>query len=102
MDRFTTGPSRCGAPSSPPAGERKRKSDRMHLLMEMREFSREHGDILSRYHRYTPGDLDRLAGECRRLQEEACRQGACGTAGELAELEYVIGRAKEMREKRGE
>lgn len=67
--------------------------------MEIREFSSEYREILGRYHRYTPGDLDRIYAECRRLQEEACRQGACGTAGELAELEYLIGRAREMREK---
>ncbi|KAF5031778.1 hypothetical protein DSECCO2_624230 [anaerobic digester metagenome] len=47
-------------------------------------------------------DLNRIEQECWRLHDEACSRGACGTAGELAELEYLIGRAKEMKVKRME
>jgi hypothetical protein len=73
------------------------RKDRMQLLTEITAFVREHGDILARYHTYTMDDLDRIEQERRRLQEEACRRGACGTAGELVELEYLIARAKAMK-----
>jgi hypothetical protein len=47
-------------------------------------------------------DLKQIEGECWRLHDEACSRGACGSAGELVELEYLIGRAKEMIAKRME
>ncbi len=72
----------------------------MALLSEIHTFVREHADILARYHKYTMDDLDRIEAECWRLHDEACGRGACGTAGELLELEYLIGRAKEMKAKR--
>jgi hypothetical protein len=71
----------------------------MDLLAEIRAFTGKYGDILARYHTYTPGDLNRIEQECWRLHDEACSRGACGTAGELVELEYLISRAKEMRTK---
>ncbi|MDN7025523.1 hypothetical protein FGU65_11590 [Methanoculleus sp. FWC-SCC1] len=76
-----------------------RETDRMELLAEIAAFVREHGDILARYHTYTPDDLERIEQERCRLQEEACRRGACGTAGELVELEYLIARATAMQAK---
>ncbi len=75
------------------------ETDRMHLLTEIAAFVREHGDILARYHRYTMDEIDRVEQERLRLQEEACRRGACGTAGELVELEFLIARAKAMKAK---
>ncbi len=94
MDRTTSRPARC-ATGSP-------KGDRLALLEEIAAFVREHADILARYHIHTMADLNRIEQECWRLHDEACSRGACGTAGELAELEYLIGRAKEMKVKRME
>jgi hypothetical protein len=74
----------------------------MDLIREIAAFTAEYGDILARYHTYTMADLNRIEQECWRLHDEACSRGACGTAGELAELEYLIGRAKEMKAKRME
>jgi len=74
----------------------------MALLKEIAAFTREHGDILARYHLHTMDDLKRIEEECWRLHDEACGRGACGSAGELVELEYLIGRAKEMKAKRME
>lgn len=76
------------------------KRDRMALLEEIVAFMREHEDILARYHTCTMADLNRIEEECWRLYNEACGRGACGSARELLELEYLIGRAKEMRAKR--
>lgn len=76
-----------------------RETDRMEILAEIAAFVREHEDILARYHTYTMDDLERIEQERRRLQEEACCRGACGTAGELVELEYLIARATAMRAK---
>jgi len=45
-------------------------------------------------------ELDRIEGECRRLQDEARRKEAWGIADELARLEYLIDRAKAMKAKR--
>jgi hypothetical protein len=45
-------------------------------------------------------ELDRIEEECRGLHDEACSRGACGTAGELVELEYLIGQAKAMKARR--
>lgn len=93
MDRTTSGACRCTTGSQVP------KADRMALLEEIAAFVREHGDILARYHRHSMDDLNRIEQECWRLHDEACSRGACGSAGELAELEYLIGRAKEMKAK---
>jgi hypothetical protein len=68
--------------------------------MEITAFTREYGDILARYHVHTMDDLDRIEEECRRLHEEACCRGVCGTAGELVQLGYIIGRAKMMKAER--
>ncbi|MFW5638911.1 MAG: hypothetical protein ACOCG4_06610 [Methanoculleus sp.] len=93
MDRTTFRTRRCA--TTPPAP----REDRMALLSEIHAFVREYADILARYHKYTMADLDRIEEECWRLHDEACSRGACGTAGELVELEYLIGRAKEMKAK---
>jgi hypothetical protein len=74
----------------------------MALLEEIRAFVARYADILARYHTYTMADLTRIEQECWRLHDEACSRDACGTAGELVELEYLIGRAKEMKAKRME
>ncbi|WP_332449754.1 hypothetical protein [Methanoculleus sp.] len=96
MDRTTSRADRCGTGSPVPKG------DRMALLKEIAAFTREHGDILARYHLNTMDDLNRIEQECWRLHDEACSRGACGSAGELVELEYLIGRAKEMRARMGD
>ena len=96
MERTTSGAGRCTAGSPAP------KADRMALLAEIAAFVREHGDILARYHLHSMEDLNRIEQECWRLHDEACSRGACGTAGELVELEYLIARAKEMKAKRME
>jgi hypothetical protein len=96
MDRTTSRADRCGTGSPTP------KRDRMTLLKEIATFTHEHGDILARYHLHTMDDLNRIEQECWRLHDEACNRGACGSAGELVELEYLIGRAKEMKAKRME
>jgi hypothetical protein len=93
MGRDSQGATRCTA-GTPAHG-----ADRRALLGEISAFTRKYGDILARYHRYTTEELEQLGQECRRLHDEACSRGACGSAGELAELEYLIGRAKEMRAK---
>lgn len=74
----------------------------MALLEKIAAFVCEHGDILARYHLYSMDDLKRIEQECWSLHDEACSRGACGSAGELVELEYLIGRAKEMKAKRME
>jgi hypothetical protein len=74
----------------------------MALLEEIRAFVARYADILARYHTYSMDDLNRIEQECWRLHDEACGRGACGSAGELVELEYLIGRAKEMKAKRME
>ncbi|MDV2481917.1 hypothetical protein F8E02_07815 [Methanoculleus sp. Wushi-C6] len=79
--------------------ERTARTGRMDLLREIDAFTDEYGDILARYHTYTMGDLNRIEQECHRLHDEACSRGACGTAGGLVKLEYLICRAKEMRAK---
>lgn len=96
MDRTTTRADRCVMGSLAPKG------DRMALLADIAAFVREHAEILARYHLHTMDDLNRIEQECWRLHDEACSRGACGSAGELVELEYLIGRAKEMRAKRME
>jgi len=96
MDRTVSRADRCGTGSPAPKG------DRMALLKEIAAFTQEHGDILARYHLHTMDDLNRIEQECWRLHDEACSRGACGSAGELVELEYLIGRAKEMKAKRME
>jgi len=93
MERDSQGTTRCTA--GPPAP----RGDRRALLGEISAFTRKYGDILARYHRYTAEELGQLEQECRRLHDEACSRGACGSAGELAELEYLIGHAKELRAK---
>lgn len=93
MERTTPGTGRCGTGTPGQAG----RTDRMALIREIEAFTAEHGDIHARYHTYTMADLNRIEQECWRLHDEACSRGACGTAGELVELEYLIGRAKEMR-----
>jgi hypothetical protein len=98
MERTTSGAGRCTAGSP----DRTARADRMALLEEIAAFVREHGEILARYHRYSMDDLNRIEQECWRLHDEACSRGACGTAGGLVELEYLIGRAKEMKAKRME
>ena len=80
-----------------PIAARKRQRD---IIEEIAAFSDEYGSILARYHKYTMDDLDRIEEECLRLHGEACGRGACGSAGELLEVEYLIGRAKEMKAKR--
>jgi len=42
-------------------------------------------------------ELKQIEQECWTLHDKACSMGACGSAGELSELEYLIARAKEMR-----
>jgi len=79
-----------------------RSPDRMDLLAEIATFTQEYGDILARYHTYTMDDLNRIEQECWRLHNEACSRGACGSFGVFVELEYLIGRAKEMKAKRME
>ncbi|NLB01326.1 MAG: hypothetical protein GX837_10315 [Methanomicrobiales archaeon] len=96
MDHTTSRPGRCAA--GPPG----HKGDRLALLEEIAAFVNEHRDIFARYHLYTMADLNRIEQECWRLHDEACSRGACGSVGELVELEYLIGRAKEMRAMRGE
>lgn len=94
MEHTTSGRDRCiNTAGSPPP-------DRMALLKEINAFVREYGDILARYHIHSMDDLDRIEQECRRLREEACCRGACGAAGELVELEYLIGQAKAMKARR--
>jgi len=94
MDHITSRQDRCAI--EPPAP----RADRLPLLNEITAFVQEYGDILARYHKYTIDDLDRIEEECLRLHGEACGRGACGSAGELLEVEYLIGRAKEMKAKR--
>ena len=94
MDRTTSRANRCAAGSPAP--------DRMALLADIAAFTRKHGDILARYHTHTMDDLRQIEEECWRLHDEACSRGACGSAGELVELEYLIDRAKEMKAKRME
>jgi len=96
MDSKTSRASRCAT------GIPGHKGDRLALLEEIAAFVNEHRDILARYHLHTMADLKRIEEECWRLHDEACSRGACGSAGELVELEYLIGRAKEMRAMRGE
>lgn len=84
-----------GADRSPGAVRR----GQINLIAEITAFAEEYESILARYHKYTMADLDRIEEECWRLHDEACSRGACGTAGELVELEYLIGRAKEMKAK---
>ncbi|MCK9278289.1 MAG: hypothetical protein M0P22_09405 [Methanoculleus sp.] len=96
MDRTTSRANRCAAGPSAP------KADRMALLAEIAVFTRDYADILARYHTCTMDDLNRIEQECWRLHDEACSRGACGSAGELVELEYLISRAKEMKTKRME
>lgn len=96
MERTTFGAGRCTAGSP----DRAARTDRLALLEEIAAFTRRYGDILARYHRYTMDDLKQVEQECWRLHDEACSRGACGSAGELVELEYLIGRAKEMKAKR--
>jgi len=98
MERTTSGAGRCTAGSP----DRITRKNRMDLLAEIATFTREYGDILARYHTYTMDGLNRIEQECWRLHDEACSRGACGSAGELVELEYLIGRAKEMKAKRME
>jgi hypothetical protein len=88
---------RCTPGAHPPGGDKTRMKARMQLLAEISEFVREHQGIIARYHTYSIEDLDLLERRCRGLQEEACRRGACGSAGTLAELEYLIARAKELK-----
>ncbi len=95
MERTSSGAGRCTAESP----ENTPGADRTALLEEIAAFAREYGDILARYHLHTMNDLDRIEEECRRLHDEACSRGACGSAGELGKLEYLIGRAKEMKAK---
>ncbi|MCK8517408.1 hypothetical protein [Methanoculleus sp. 7T] len=102
MERTTPGTDRCINIAGSPSSGRGGRTDRLALIKEIDAFVREHGAILARYHRYTMDDLDRIEEECRRLHEEACGRGACGTAGELVELEYLIGQAKAMKAKRME
>ncbi|MDN7013758.1 hypothetical protein FGW20_12095 [Methanoculleus sp. FWC-SCC3] len=96
MERTASGRCTAGSP------ETTVRADRMALLEEIAAFVREHKEILARYHRYSMDDLKRIEQECWRLHDEACSRGACGTVGELVELEYLIGRAKEMKAKRME
>ena len=98
MERTTLGAGRCTAASP----DRAARTDRLALLEEIAAFTRRYGDILARYHRYTMDDLKQVEQECWRLHDEACSRGACGSAGELVELEYLIGRAKEMKARRME
>ncbi|MFA5613156.1 MAG: hypothetical protein WC993_01650 [Methanoculleus sp.] len=80
-----------------PIAARKRQRD---IIEEIAVFSDEYGSILARYHKYTMDDLIRIEDECRRLQDEARSREAWGIADELATLEYLIDRAKAMKEKR--
>ncbi len=96
MERTTSGAGRCTAGSP----DQTARADRLEFLREIAAFTCEYGDILARYHIHTMDDLDRIEEKCRRLHDEACSRGACGSAGELVELEYLIGRAKEMKAKR--
>ncbi len=96
MDHTKSRANRCGAGSPAPG------TDRMALLAYITAFTIEHRDILARYHTHTMDDLRRIEEECWRLHDEACSRGACGSAGELVELEYLICRAKEMKVKRME
>lgn len=56
-------------------------ANRMALLAEITAFTREHGNILARYHTNTMDDLKKIEKECWRLHDEACSRGACGSAG---------------------
>ncbi|WP_214020849.1 hypothetical protein [Methanoculleus sp.] len=98
MERTSSGAGRCTAGSP----ENTARADRTALLEEIAAFAREYWDILARYHLYTVDDLKQIEQECWRLHDEACSRGACGSAGELGKLEYLIGRAKEMKAKRME
>jgi hypothetical protein len=80
-----------------PAAARRGQID---LIAEIAAFADEYEGILARHHRYTMDDLGRIEEECRRLQDEARRREAWGTADELARLEYLIDRAKAMKAKR--
>ena len=102
MERTTQGRDRCITTAGSPSPDRTRRMDRMGLLKEIAAFIREYADILARYHLHTMDDLDQIEQECHRLHDEACSRGACGTAGELVELEYLIGQAKAMKAKRME
>ena len=79
-----------------PIAARKRQRD---IIEEIAVFSDEYGSILARYHKYTMDDLNRIEHECRRLQDEARSREAWGIADELA-TQYLIDRAKAMKEKR--
>jgi len=94
MDHITSRQDRCAI--EPPAP----RADRLPLLNEITAFVHKYGDILARYHKYTMDDLIRIEDECRRLQDEARSREAWGIADELATLEYLIDRAKAMKEKR--
>ena len=76
--------------------------DRGALLEEIAAFIHTYEDILARYHRYTVDELGQVRQKCQRLCDEACSRGACGSAGELAELEYLISRAMDLRAKMDE
>lgn len=100
MERTTQKRDQCINTIGSPSPERIARTDRLDLLREIAAFIREYADILARYHVHTMDDLDRIEEECRRLHDEACCRGACGSAGELVELEYLIGQAKAMKAKR--
>ncbi len=91
MERSNSGADRCSAGAPGP------RADRKALLEEIAAFVRKYGDILARYHRYTMDELKQIEQECWTLHDKACSMGACGSTGELSELEYLIARAKEMR-----
>lgn len=100
MERTTPGRDRCINTAGSPSPDRMARMARMDLLKEIKAFVHEYGGILARYHKYTMDELDRIEEECRGLHDEACSRGACGTAGELVELEYLIGQAKAMKARR--
>ncbi|HON40801.1 MAG TPA: hypothetical protein PK196_04960 [Methanoculleus sp.] len=91
MERSNSGADRCSAGAPGP------RVDRKALLEEIAAFTHKYGDILARYHRYTMDELKQIEQECWALHDKACSMGACGSAGVLAELEYLITTAKEMR-----
>lgn len=102
MERTTPRADQCINTARAPASEQTARTDRLDLLNEIDAFIREHGDILARYHLHTMDDLDRIEQECRRLHEDACCRGACGSSGEFVKLEYLISQAKAMKAKRME
>ena len=91
MERSNSGADRCSAGAPGP------RDDRKALLEEIAAFTHKYGDILDRYHRYTMDELKQIEQECWALDDKACSMGACGSAGVLAELEYLITTEKEMR-----